>query len=160
MHDKNSKLHPYQQLDTRGVIGRISRLREQANLIIEQELFARGITGIVPAHGSVLAFLFSQKGPVPIKEVVEKVGRVKSTVTGMVKTLEHHGYLTKIRSEVDSRIVNIALTPKGMALREPFEEISEILLKRVYGDISKEEQQTLVGLLARVEQNLLLGSKE
>lgn len=141
-------------MHTRGIIGQIARVREAANLLIEQELKARQMVGIVPAHGALLAFLFEQRDPVPIKALVEHVGRVKSTVTGMLNTLERHGYVRRFRSTEDQRVVYIALTAKGRALREDFEAISGLLLAQVYGDMSRGDRKELVRLLAAAEQNL------
>lgn len=140
--------------DTRSVVARISRIREAANLLIERELQARGVSGIVPAHGAVLQFLFRQQESVPIKSLVEQSGRVKSTVTGIVNTLERYGYLSKQECESDARSTRIALTEKGRALQKEFEEISEKLLSRVYGDMPTSDRERLVELLTQVETNL------
>jgi DNA-binding MarR family transcriptional regulator len=140
--------------DPRGIIGGIARIREAANLLVEKELQARGISGIVPAHGTVLNFLFLQKEAVPIKSLVRQTGRVKSTVTGIVNTLERHGYLTKQGCEQDARSVRIALTDKGWALKKDFEEISEKLIDRVFGSMPDGDRQRLMELLAVIEDNL------
>ncbi len=140
--------------DVHGIAGQIGRIREKANALIERELKDRGIKGIVPAHGPVLAFLLRQNEPVPIKAVVEGVGRVKSTVTVTINTLEKHGYLRKFPCETDARVAHVELTPKGRRLKEDFEEISEILLSKLYGDMSKQDRQRLIEQLERIENNL------
>jgi DNA-binding MarR family transcriptional regulator len=140
--------------DVRGIAGQIGRIREKANTLIERELKDRGIRGIVPAHGSVLAFLFRQRGPVPIKAVVEEVKRVKSTVTVMIDTLEKHGYVRRRPCETDSRVIYVELTPRGGKLRKDFEEISEALLSTLYGDMSDKDRERLVKQLERIENNL------
>jgi DNA-binding MarR family transcriptional regulator len=141
-------------MDTRGIVGQIARIREQANLLIESELRQRSITGIVPAHGSVLAFLFQQSKPVPIKTVVENVRRVKSTVTVMINTLEKHGYVRKLPCESDNRVTYVELTPKGRRFRRDFEEISWVLLNKLYGDMNEKDRERLVKQLERIESNL------
>jgi DNA-binding MarR family transcriptional regulator len=141
-------------MDTRGIVGQIARVREQANLLIETELRKRSITGIVPAHGSVLAFLFQQSEPVPIKMIVEDVRRAKSTVTAMVNTLERHGYVRKLPCESDNRVTYVELTPKGRRFRKDFDDISKSLLDRVYGDMSVKDRERLVRQLEQIEQNL------
>src|SRR6185369_313505 len=119
-----------------GVVALIARIRESANLFIESELKAHGIKGIVPAHGSVLGFLFRQSEPVPIKALVQHIGRFKSTTTGIVATLERHGYLFRQGCIQDARSVRVGLTEKGRELMQGFEEISTRLLERVYGDMA------------------------
>jgi DNA-binding MarR family transcriptional regulator len=141
-------------MDTRGIVGQIARIREQANLLIERELRERSIKGIVPAHGSVLNFLFQQSKPVPIKVVVEKVSRVKSTVTVMINTLKRYGYVQKMPCEIDNRVTYVELTPKGRKLRKDFFDISRILVKKLYGDMSDKDRERLVRQLEQIEQNL------
>jgi DNA-binding MarR family transcriptional regulator len=141
-------------MDTRGIVGQIARIREQANLLIERELRKRSVTGIVPAHGSVLVFLFQQSEPVPIKMVVERVRRAKSTVTAMLNTLERHGYVRKLACETDNRVTYIELTQKGRRFRKDFDDISKLLLDRLYGDISLKYRERLVQQLEQIEQNL------
>lgn len=140
--------------DPRGIIGQIARIRERANLLIERELRARGVVGIVPAHGAVLKFLLEQDGPVPAKAVVENVRRVKSTVTGMLQTLERHGYVRKLPCEADSRVTLVELTEAGRALRDDFEAISQTLLDRVCRDMPPADRLRLVELLEQLERNL------
>ena len=140
--------------DVRGIVGRVARIRELANAIIERELASRRLEGLQPAHGSVLAFLFEQQRAVPIKEIVERVGRVKSTVTGMVNTLERYGYVRKTPSVEDGRVVYVELTKKGETLRAEFHAISQTLLDSVYGKMTRGDREMLVELLSRVESNL------
>jgi len=137
-----------------GIVGQVARIRELSNLLIEGELEARQIQGLQPAHGSVLAFLFRQAQPVPIKEVVEHVGRVKSTVTGMINTLEKHGYIRKTPSQEDARVIFVELTKKGLALKPDFDEISNILLEKLYGKIPRRDRERLAEGLAQICQNL------
>jgi DNA-binding MarR family transcriptional regulator len=140
--------------ETHGIVGQIARIRELANLLIEKELAKRSIEGIVPAHGPVLHFLFQQSKPVPIKAVVDKVGRVKSTVTVMINTLEKHGVVRKAECAKDNRVVRVELTAKGKKLRKDFEAISKILLDKIYGDMEPKDRQVLVDLLGTIEINL------
>jgi MarR family transcriptional regulator, organic hydroperoxide resistance regulator len=136
------------------IIAQIAHIREAANLFIEKELKSRGMKGIVPAHGAVLNFLFRQSEPVPIKLLVRHIGRVKSTTTGIVSTLERHGYLFRQGCDQDARSVRIGLTEKGRDMLKDFEEISARLLERVYGNMSAEDRLQLAKLLAQVEANL------
>jgi DNA-binding MarR family transcriptional regulator len=146
--------------EPRGVIGQIARIREQANLLIEEELAARGAAGLAPAHGAVMGFLFRQTEAVPIKDLVAAVGRAKSTVTGIVQTLERHGYVERLGDPGDSRVCAVRLTARGRGLRAGFEEISGRLLDAVYGDMPQRDRETLVRLLAELERNLAVWRRE
>lgn len=139
---------------TRKNINRIAKIREAANLFIEQELQARGLKGIVPAHGSIFTFLFRQQQPVAISALVKDSGRAKSTVTGIVKTLERHGYLFRQDCPEDARSFRIGLTEQGWAIKGDFEEISEQLLNRFYGDMPQAEREQFSNLLVKIEKNM------
>ncbi len=141
-------------VDIGGIVGQIARIREKANAMVESELKSRGIKGIVPAHGPVLAFLLEQSQPVAIKAVVEHVQRVKSTVTVTIRTLEKHGYLRKLPCETDARVTHVELTAKGRKLRKDFEEISETLRSKLYGSMSPRDRKRLVKQLDEIEENL------
>lgn len=139
----------------RNIISRVAKIREAANSFIEQELKNRGLTGIVPAHGTVLVFLFQQDEPVPITSLVKKTGRVKSTVSGIVKTLERHGYVFRQTCPDDARSSQIQLTDKGRAIKRDFEEISDQLLEKAYGDMPMDDRDRLTALLEKVNQNIV-----
>jgi DNA-binding MarR family transcriptional regulator len=140
--------------DIGGIAGQIARIREKANALVERELHDRGIKGIVPAHGPVLSFLLRQSEPVPIRAVVESVRRVKSTVTVTIRTLERHGYLRKFPCDTDARITYVELTPKGRRLRKDFDEISQALRSKLYGNMSEKDRKRLVQQLDEIEENL------
>ena len=138
-------------MNTQGIIGQFARIREAANLLIEKELKTRCIEGIVPAHGPALVFLFQQTKPVPIKAVVDSIRRVKSTVTVMINTLEKYGYIRKSPCETDSRVTHVELTLKGRKLQKDFDEISDILIDKVYGNMNKKNREELVKQLNQIE---------
>ncbi|MBN2134791.1 MAG: MarR family transcriptional regulator [Acidobacteria bacterium] len=140
--------------DYQGVIGLIAVVRERANSYIEDEIRKRDMEGIVPAHGSVLNVLFNNNNPLPIKDIVTQVGRVKSTVTGIINTLEKYGYIRKYSDSTDARVILISLTAKGKGLEKDFQEISESLIKRTYSNFNDSEKTDLIELLNKVARNL------
>lgn len=137
-----------------GVFSTVAAVRERGNQLIERELTRRGIEGIVPAHGVVFAALFEAEEPIPLKQIVERSRRVKSTITGMVRTLEKYGYVRRERSEEDGRSWNISLTPRGQGVRADFESISTMLVEKAYDGFDTSEREVLVTLLHRMLNNL------
>lgn len=137
-----------------GAFERIARVHELGNLLIERELERRGAHGVLPAHGGVLAFLFRQSEPVPIKDIVAFTGRAKSSVTGVVQTLERSGYLSRVQDPADLRSWRIQLTPAGRDLLPAFQKTSELLVGTVLSGLPESEQVALVNILVRIEDNL------
>ncbi len=140
-------------MHTDGVIALAALVRGRANDLITRELRARGVEGVVPAHGSILHHLY-QQGELPMGRLAVLSGRPKNTVTSLVRTLVKHGYLSRRPDPSDSRVSLVALTAKGAALRAHSEEISRLLLERAWGDMPQEERQALVEGLARLADNL------
>lgn len=137
-----------------GILDLISQIRATSSEILRQELEKNGIEGIVPAHGTILFYLFNKEKPVHLGEVVKASGRAKSTITGMITTLEKHGYLKRIHCEKDKRSILVEMTPKGESLKHLFNEISDNIIYQVYDGIEREDQEHLIKTLRRINKNL------
>lgn len=74
----------------------------------------------------------------------------KATITGVVKTLEQRGFVTREQGATDGRVVLVALTPAGRkTISRLFPEFNrqEAL---VTGGLTSEERRTLARLLRKV----------
>jgi DNA-binding MarR family transcriptional regulator len=141
-------------MNTDGIIALAARVRARANEIIAQELRQRGVLGLVPSHGAILHHLFLQEGPLPMGRLAQLIGRKKNTVTTLVRKLEKHGYVERQPDPTDSRVSLVGLTPQGAAFRNYLDEISEMLLSRVWGHMPLAERQALVAGLEKILANL------
>lgn len=132
----------------------MSRIVEKAHRFIIEELETRGIQGLVTSHGAILSFLFHQNDTT-MKELADKVHRSKPTVTVLVDKLVTLGYVLKEKSDSDSRVSYIRLTPKGRAFQKDFDDISQALNARVLKGISEKEIEDCGILLEKMLHNLL-----
>lgn len=130
----------------------ISRIREKANRFIVRELVEHGVEGIVPSHGEILLLLFAGKD-YTMKELAEEIHRSKPTVTVLVDKLVSHGYVTKHKSQEDSRVTYIKLTERGSRLQPVFQAISDKLNNLVYHGLSDTEAAQMEKLLLVVHEN-------
>ena len=89
-----------------------------------------------------------------MREIAKRIGRDKSTVTALVKKLIDFGYVQKEQDLKDSRVTLVKLTKSGRALKHDFDEISEILLQRVYKDFTEQEKEVMIDGLERINNNL------
>ncbi|MFT4081480.1 MAG: MarR family transcriptional regulator [Nocardioides sp.] len=71
------------------------------------------------------------------RDIAESVGISKGTLTGVAKTLASRGLIERIPSEVDRRLVNLALTPAGLSLMD-----------EVYPEFNKTESAVVGGVEA------------
>ena len=75
---------------------------------------------------------------VETRHAAEAAAISKATLTGVVKTLEGRGLITRQVSEVDRRLVNLELTPEGVEL-----------MKRLYPVFNAAESEIVAGLSER-----------
>lgn len=139
-------------MSTRDIISLIATIREKANRLIIQEMSIREMEGLAPSHGDILSALFEYSS-LTMKELAKKINKDKSTVTALVNKLLNLGYIERTRDLTDSRIVYITLTEKGKNLKSDFKEISDKLIERVYKDISKNDQEVVINILTKIENN-------
>lgn len=133
-------------MKTDHVIALIARVRDRSYAFIINELYKRKITGLVPSHGAILDILF-QKEKATMKELAEKIGRDKSTVTTLVNKLIAAGYVLKEKDLYDNRITHLCLTSKGKSLQPDFDEISDKLIATAFsGFTQKEKEETVKGM--------------
>jgi len=140
-------------METNHIISLVSRIRDKAGRLIIHELQARKISGLAPSHGDILMLLF-QSDTVSMREIAERIGRDKSTVTALIKKLIDFGYVQKGPDQNDSRVTLVTLTGAGRALKKDFDEISATLLQRVYRGFSDKEKEVVVHGLERINGNL------
>ncbi|WP_379157835.1 MarR family winged helix-turn-helix transcriptional regulator [Paenibacillus sp. sgz5001063] len=139
-------------METRDVISLISKIREKVNRFIVTEMVKQGIEGIGTSHGDIIYALLKQPR-FTMADISKKIHKDKSTVTALVDKLVRLGYVAKERDSKDSRVVYVALTPKGRELEPVFEAISAELLDLFYLNISDKEKEDLLTILEKIHHN-------
>jgi len=72
-------------------------------------------TGLAPIHAEVLAMIGDNPGTIP-SVVAETLGRDRSSVTGILRTLLERGLIDRARTSRDRRAALLRLTPTGEAM--------------------------------------------
>jgi DNA-binding MarR family transcriptional regulator len=85
--------------------------------------------GITYPQFLVLSALWEDDGRT-IGAIAERLDLEPSTITPLVKRLEHGGFVTRQRNPADERQVQVRLTEKGWSMREETVCLAEALLKR------------------------------
>jgi DNA-binding MarR family transcriptional regulator len=132
----------------------LSKIRGKAGRCIEKELLLNGIKGLESSHGAIIAVLYRNSGKLNMKEIADLIHRDKSTVTYLVKSLIREGYVIREKSNEDSRETYIVLTKKAWDIKDRFWLMSRKVLTVAYTGFSKEEQDILMQLLNRMDDNL------
>lgn len=90
---------------------------------------------------------------ISVKDLGEKLFLDSGTLTPLLKKLEAQGYITRLRSEKDERVLIVETTPKGRRLREKAVDVPQQVGCCVR--ITADETQQLYTLLYK-----LLGTME
>jgi DNA-binding MarR family transcriptional regulator len=80
-------------------------------------------------------------GEAETRVIAEESGVSKATLSGVLNTLEKRGLAQRQRSEEDGRLVLVTLTPAGTRL-----------IKRLFPEINRQEQQAVSGLTLRQQE--------
>lgn len=91
--------------------------------------------------------------PIETRKIAEESAVSKATLTGVLKTLENKGLLTRSRSVEDGRLVIVELTASGKALMESlFPQFNGAEVQLV-SSLSTEEKQALAVFLRNLADN-------
>ena len=93
-----------------------------------------------------------EKEKVKVGELCHRLYLDCGTITPMLKKMEESGWLTRCRCKVDERVVYVALTEKGRALREEVKDIPIRVGECI--SISREDAFTLYTLLHKLLDNI------
>jgi DNA-binding MarR family transcriptional regulator len=95
----------------------------------------------------VLIALWAE-GPVTVGRIGELVGLDSGTLSPLLQRLERRGFVQRSRSSVDERVVTVASTASGDALRDELADVPRCVALR-FG-VTAEQAQALVGELAAI----------
>jgi len=131
----------------------LSKTKKKMIKFIENQLIEEGIEDLVPAYGNILTALYNNDGRLMMKDIATIVGKDKSTITALIKSLLKLGYVKKIKSKQDKRITYIELTEKSYAIKNKFDRISNELNEKAYKGFSEEEKEVFLRLLKKMNTN-------
>ena len=83
--------------------------------------------GITYPQYLVLLLLWEQD-ELTVKQLGDSLHLDSGTLTPMLKRMERHGLIVRMRSELDERLVHVHLTAKGQQLKEKASRIPDRLL--------------------------------
>ncbi len=100
----------------------------------------------------IVMMYFWEKEKSNVKEIGKTLLLDSSTLTPLLKKLEKKGYVTRVRSSIDERNLEVAITDKGKQLKEKALSIPEKMGKCV--NLSKEEAETLYKIMYKILTNV------
>lgn len=137
----------------------ISKIKQIQGRVFEKMLIEHGISEFNGAQGRIL-FVLWEKDDIPIKELSQKTGLAKTTLTGMLDRLEGAGHIQRIFDPADRRAVRIRLTDNARNMREKYEAVSEEMNKVFYEGFSENEILDFENRLGKILENLIKKENE
>ena len=89
-----------------------------------------------------------------MKEIAQKIGKDKSTVTPLVNKLIRLGYIEKEKSITDKRVTYISLTSKARDIEDRFNFISSQVKETAYKDFTKEEKEIMTKIAEKYGETI------
>ena len=95
-----------------------------------------------------------RKNPKPMFEVAAELMISVSTLSIAVSKLESRGYVRRIKSEADRRIVRVTLSAKGRRALEEHEQFYFDLIAAYIQDMTDEEKKDAIHTLSHIQELL------
>ena len=89
-----------------------------------------------------------------MKEITNKIGKDKSTVTSLVNKLINLWYVEKEKCSKYKRVTYIGLTQKARNIEDSFNFISSQVKKTAYNNFTEDEKKEFLRLLRKLSSNL------
>jgi len=104
----------------------------------------------LPQHRTLV--VLAEQGPRHLADLAQALGVSPSTATRMCDRLVRKRLITRTRDEVDRREVDLALTNAGRAVVDEVAHRRKTELRRLVGDVPKEERERLIHALRSVAE--------
>lgn len=131
----------------------ISRTKAEMIKFIDNKLKKNNLDDLIPSHGNILTALFESDKLLTMKEISNKIGKDKSTVTALVNKLISLGYIQKEKSISDKRVTYIKLTQNARNIEDSFNHISSQVRQTAYNNFTEEEKKEFLRLLKKLSTN-------
>jgi len=136
----------------------LARVHQLSGRKLGEKLRRFGLDQINPAQGRIL-FVLWQEDDLPISELAKRTSLGKSTLTSMLDRLEEAGYLRRIPSPADRRVITVRRTKKDEEFRRAFLDLSAEMTGEWYRGFTKSERQQFEAYLRRILANLEEGKE-
>ena len=104
----------------------------------------KGVTSSYIQYLDVIQTLEKEGKQVKVSDISERMNLPRPGVTRTVKEMENKGYLKKISSSLDRRIVYISLTDAGKELSNTYDKYYFSMLERHVNGISDKEADNMI----------------
>lgn len=136
----------------------INRTAIQLKTVFQRELKARGFD-ITPEHWAIL-FTLEENDGLYQKQLADKLLKDKPNITRMLDLLEKRELIIRKNDNNDRRIIKVFLTEKGRQHIKEVTPLAKELMFRVQSIITKDEYETLITLLNKLYDGVLMSEEK
>ena len=105
-------------------------------------------------YSSRILFALDQNGPMKVGQLVELMALPQSTLSHQLKRMEKNGLLTRTRSDLDNRSVEVSATDQGIQATRICTALSDAIAERLNAAFDPAEMKALIDGLNRVFEAL------
>lgn len=98
-------------------------------------------------------------GEISVGELLRKTNMLKSQISRTIESLTEKGLIEKMRSEQDSRTLQLKISPKGMTVFTPVHNRSLAMVDHVLALIGTEDAEAFIRIYQRLSSAKLSLSK-
>lgn len=131
----------------------IAKIHQLAGRILSRKLREHKIE-INPAQGRIM-FVLWQNDCIPIIDLAKRTSLGKSTLTSMLDRLESSGFIARVPSATDRRIILVKRTEKDRAFEKHYVDLSQEMTRLFYSGFKKREIDQFEAFLKRIYKNLV-----
>lgn len=131
----------------------LAKVHQLSGRRFSEKLRRFGLDQINPAQGRILFVLWQEDG-IPITELAKRTSLGKSTLTSMLDRLEHAGYVRRMPSAEDRRVLTVRRTMKDESFRRAFLDVSAEMTEEWYRGFRPSERTQFETFLRRILANL------
>jgi DNA-binding MarR family transcriptional regulator len=91
-----------------------------------------------------------ESGPQMMRSLAENLGVAVNSMTNLVDNLEHKGLAHRTRSDVDRRVVHVALTEQGQKAYAAASNAKFLFHRALLSALTEDEQQILLVLFRKI----------
>lgn len=95
-----------------------------------------------------------EEGSQAMARLAEMSYVTQAWITGMVDKLEEKGYVVRIRSNEDRRVINVDLTPSGIKFYKKMKSINDTFLEGILSFIRDDEASQMTKILHNIVERL------
>ena len=128
----------------------IKRLSNEISKDMNKKTAAYGITGV---QGRIIRRVTEAEEDVFQKDIEACLFYRRSTVTGILNTMEENGLIERVSVDYDARLKKIVVTQKGLCIKSQIEQDIKNMEKTLKNGLSKDEIDTFFAITEKMLNN-------